>query len=92
MAVLSEILALLDKWPLWKRLKEAPDRLDELEQRLAALEVAPRKAPGKPCKACGEPAMRLTSSEPDPIMGDLGAKRETWTCGACAFAEDIVSR
>lgn len=91
MAVLSDILALLDKWPLWKRMTEAPSRIDDLEKRLAALEATPKRAPGKTCKACGEPAMRLTASVADPIMGDLGAKVETWTCSACSFAENITS-
>ncbi|KAG5716814.1 hypothetical protein E4T56_gene17452, partial [Termitomyces sp. T112] len=72
LAVLSDILALLDKWPLWKRMTEAPSRIDDLEKRLAALEATPKRAPGKTCKACGEPAMRLTASVADPIMGDLG--------------------
>lgn len=70
---------------------EAPARIDELEKRLAALEATPKRAPGKTCKACGEPAMRLTHSVPDRVMGDLGVKQETWTCSACAFAENITS-
>jgi len=90
LAVLSEILALFDKWPLWKRMKEAPDRVDAIEARLAALEVAPKRAPGRPCKYCGEPAGRLTASEPDAIFGDLGVNRETWTCQACGKTEEIL--
>jgi len=90
LAILSEILALLDKWPEWKRVREAPARIDALEKRLAALEVAPKAAAGKQCLACGEPASRRTSSKKDPgPFGMMGAKIETWTCGACGDTEEV---
>lgn len=90
MSLLQDMLSALDRWGEWKRMREAPGRLDELEKRLAALETTPKKAPGRPCKQCGEPASRLTASKPDPIFGDLGGKRETWTCGECGFADEVL--
>lgn len=67
-------------------MREAPDRIDELEKRLAALEG---KRPGAVCRSCGSPSARLTRSDvdPTPAMALLGGKVETWTCDACGFAE-----
>jgi hypothetical protein len=89
LAILSEVLALLDKWGPWKRITEAPGRLDDLEKRLAALErTAPRQA-GKSCPACGEPAVRRTSSipHPDRLLSMAGITQETWECSACGDKE-----
>jgi predicted RNA-binding Zn-ribbon protein involved in translation (DUF1610 family) len=83
------MLAALDRWSEWKRMREAPGRIDELEKRLAALETSPKKAPGRPCPACGEPAMRRISIAPDPgPFGDLGTKIETWRCSECGDTEE----
>lgn len=87
MAVLSEILTLLEKWGPWKRISETPDRVDALERRLAALEEKAPKQAGKPCPACGEPAVRRTSSKPHARFGGMGAMEEIWTCSACGDSE-----
>lgn len=50
MAVLSDILALLDRWDEWRRIREAPARIDALERRLAQLEATPRGD----CRKCGQ--------------------------------------
>ena len=39
MLSIQDLLALLDHWPLWKRVKESPARLDALEKRIADLEA-----------------------------------------------------
>ncbi|HEX7853811.1 MAG TPA: hypothetical protein VF503_08965 [Sphingobium sp.] len=91
MAVLQDILSLLDRWDQWKRIKSAPDKIEVLERRIAALEAKAPKTAGKPCPACGEPAMRRTGTEPDPMFGDMGVNRETWTCGSCGET-DLVQK
>lgn len=83
MAILSEILALLDKWPEWKRVKDAPGRIDDLEKRLAALEKQPTAKPGEPCPGCGEPAMRRTEQLERKFGGHIVGTTEVWTCGEC---------
>lgn len=89
--MLQDVLAAFDRWGEWKRMREAPARIDELERRLAAIEGKPRPAPGKECKACGEPAARRTGVEPAPApFGMLGAKNETWTCSACGDVDVVM--
>jgi hypothetical protein len=99
MVTASDILKILDKIPEWAGLKAMQARLNALEERCDALEKAlaeanqaPKVAPGRPCKACGQAAMRLTGSVPDENFGVLGRNRETWTCGACGHSESQISR
>lgn len=91
MAVLSEILAILDHWAEWRKMKEGPARIDGLEKRLAALEGTAPATAGKPCPACGAPAMRRTAVKKDPMFGDMGVKLETWTCAACGEEDEVQS-
>jgi hypothetical protein len=76
MATLDNILALLDKWPRWKRINDMPDHLDGLLARMSALEERLTKAPGLACKFCGEMASRLTKQARN---GDW----EEWACEKC---------
>lgn len=87
MTVLSELTDLLKQWTVWKRVEEAPNRIDELEQRVKALEEALAKCPGEGCSMCGERAMRLTwqSGAKGPL--DKRLQAQTWTCAACGHAE-----
>ncbi len=88
MSTVSDILALLEKWPSWKAIKEVPGRLDALEKRLAALEAKPLQAPGKACPSCGQMTFRVTASRPSTThFGQLGAMDRDYACGACGFKE-----
>lgn len=90
MSLLTDMLAALDRWGEWKRMREAPDRIEELERRIAALEETPRKAPGKHCPACGEPVMRRTSSKLSRTKGHMGVRDEEWTCAACGEVDRVM--
>ena len=85
---MSDILKLLDKWPTWKKMKEAPERIEALETRLANLEERLKRAPGEACPRCGVLAYRVASSKKDPIMGEAGALVRTMECEECGFTED----
>ena len=91
MVSVSDILAILDKVPLWKSLKALPARMDALEKRLAALEGMGNAVPGRPCPDCGAKALRRTSSVPHPTFHMLGTQLETWTCQACGGTDKISS-
>jgi hypothetical protein len=48
MSVLDDVLKALDRWSEWKKMREAPARIDALEARLSALEKAPPEKAGDP--------------------------------------------
>jgi len=90
-ATLDNIISLLEKWPVWKRITEAPDRIDRLESQIESLKAKltkPPKARGEPCRKCGEHAARLKDTRGP--MGDAPQRyvEETWACEACG-GEDI---
>lgn len=89
----GDILAILDKVPVWKRVQAAPERIDALEKRLAELEAKLLRAPGQACPSCGALEFRVTSSAVSKgPFGRLGAKDVTRTCGACNFTDtDLVT-
>jgi hypothetical protein len=89
----GDILAILDKVPVWKRVQAAPDRIDALEKRIAELEARLTRAPGQACPSCGALEFRVTTSVPSKgPFGRLGAKDVTRGCGACSFTEtDLVT-
>ncbi len=39
MLSLKDLLAVLDRWDTWKRMRETPDRLDAMESRVADLDL-----------------------------------------------------
>lgn len=89
MVGLADLNALLEKVPVWKRLVELPRYVNELEQRVRALEEKLGQPLSKEaCPSCGEKAFFVTSSAPDPVMGEVGAMRRTYTCRACGFTEN----
>ena len=85
--VTGDILALLDKIPIWKRVQETPARADALEKRIEALEARLERVPGLSCDKCGEPAMRLTTQ--GRVMGGHTNhwSNDTWTCEKCGHTE-----
>ncbi|WP_368933530.1 hypothetical protein [Brevundimonas naejangsanensis] len=75
-----DIVKALEAMPLWKRLTALPDRVEQLERRLAALEASRATAPSAgTCKFC-HGALRVISEVPHPIFGDFGHKELTLEC------------
>jgi hypothetical protein len=83
MSTVESILDLLNRWPAWKKITAAPDRVDALEQRVAELENRLQRAPGEACPFCGALAMRLVSEKPDPNLGIAGVTNATYRCEEC---------
>jgi hypothetical protein len=96
----GDILSALNRWSEWHRIRQAPDRLDELEKRLARLDKRLsdtrkkvdtlhsklERAPGEICSFCGARAARLTSSQ--IANPDRGLLLQQWTCASCGRVDD----
>lgn len=77
MGIIDEVLKVLDRIPIWKRLQEVPSEVDDLRSRIAALEeLVSGKALADACPFCGKRAFRLDRS----IMH---GRAEIWTCQEC---------
>lgn len=87
MALLEELNALLDRMPLWKRLSSLPQKTDELEARIAALEAQLSGKTGPLCPICDAPGLKRTKSEPHPEFGFAGIKLDSYACAACGHNE-----
>ncbi|KQP02635.1 hypothetical protein ASF26_14495 [Methylobacterium sp. Leaf93] len=82
----SDILKVLDQVPGWKAVMGLPKRLQELEDRVAALEGKPTAKAAEACPLCESP-MKVTRVEEHPVFGILGAKEHTLTCTGCTHTE-----
>lgn len=80
-------MALLDRWEMWKRIKTAPDEIEALKRRVAALEAKLGHKPGLECPFCGG-VMRLQEIKPHPLYGEAGMKLGIWKCEDCGKTVD----
>ncbi|WNP29118.1 hypothetical protein RN616_11280 [Morganella morganii] len=85
MGILSELDSLLEKIPLWKKLKSVPDEVEGLKQRIAALEAKINSKSGDKCPKCGEMTYSLNRTEPDPMFRDMGVNRDYYKCSSCEY-------
>lgn len=75
-SVIDDVLKVLDRIPIWKRLQEVPAEVDELKAKVIALEEQLNgKRPPDVCPFCGARSFRLQ----DVI---LHGKMERWKCQA----------
>ena len=91
MAVLSEVVEILKRWDVWKRVEEGPARIDELERRVAELELRLQRAPGEACPKCGALTYRVDSSEPHyTSLGHIntGGRIHHMKCQDCGFTDE----
>ena len=81
---LKDLLAVLERWDTWKRMRETPDRLDAMERRVAVIEEK-LDGPWPPdiCKVCGERALRLMRS----VAKTTGNTVQYWGCERCRETE-----
>ena len=87
-----DIVKLLEQVPIWKDLRELPERVEDLEARLTDLEKRleqPAKDPGDPCPSCGIYDFRATKTEmAQGPAGDRGIRVHYMKCRACGFEDE----
>ena len=86
MSTVDSILALLNKWPKWKRLTELPEKFDAMEARIKALEQK-LSGSGDECPRCHQRTFQLINSKEDPLFGEVGGVRREYRCSSCNFEE-----
>ncbi len=88
MVGVGDIIELLKGWPRFKRIEEAPERIDALERRVAELESQLQRAPGEACPKCGALEFRIDRTERDPgPLGQLGTRIQYLKCNSCGFTD-----
>ncbi len=86
MAALDNVLSILDKFPVWRRMKEAPEKLDALERRVTTPEEKLGDTwPADVCRFCGNRAARLHESR---RANDRGIIHESWQCEECGKCDE----
>lgn len=81
-----DILKFLKAIPEWNELIKLPAKVQELEKRVKALESGETASYDK-CPNCKKPIFQLISSNPHPIMGDMGVLERKYKCSDCGFEE-----
>lgn len=84
MLSINDLLAVLDHWPLWKRMNETPERVDALEARIASLEAILAPATGEICPKCRKPSFHIISNRPMPHFEWAGKSLDKWRCDECS--------
>ena len=85
MSLLTDMLTALDRWAEWKRMREAPDRIDALEKRIAELEKPTPKAECSKCRSAN-----LTARGRPAVAGAI--VRQDWVCADCHGVTTVVTR
>jgi hypothetical protein len=71
----------------WEQIVGTPEKVVQLERRVAELESRLQRAPGEACLHCGALAMRLDRTQKPMIWTHkYGALEYHWKCGECGFA------
>jgi hypothetical protein len=69
----------------WRRLRQAPQQIADLQRRITELETRLQRCPGEGCPHCGELAFRLDRTVPNQAFGNLGVQDHVWKCTECGF-------
>ena len=88
MKAVDDVLSILEKWPAWKRITEAPARLDALEAQLQTLEKElVRQRSRKICPFCGSFSWHMEWSSHPTEFEEMSWRDETWACESCGKKE-----
>jgi hypothetical protein len=91
MSTLGDISDLLRRWDVWKRVEEAPSRLDALEKRVAALEAGQASGPAQDtCPFCRTGKMVVTDIKPHGTFGVMGVEERSLKCDSCGKTQSVM--
>jgi len=82
MAIVEEILKIFNQKPEFMRIKDAPDRIDKLEEKISKLEKM-ISGSGDLCKFCKKPTAQLDRIEPHRNFGHIGVQDYHFKCTEC---------
>jgi ssDNA-binding Zn-finger/Zn-ribbon topoisomerase 1 len=90
MGVIDDVRKWLKEIPLWQELEKIPQRTEELEARVTALEKALERVPGEACPKCGARAMRLEQTGRRLGSDTKSYRFGVWACTApsCDHTEE----
>jgi hypothetical protein len=94
LSTVSSILKLLEQWPAWRRITQAPAEIDALRRRVEMLEATLR-APGRradECPACHSLTWRIVGNRKDADFGDMGVSYDQWRCSTCGRTQEVEAR
>jgi hypothetical protein len=81
---LKDLNELLDKMPLWKKMKESPARIDALDKRIISIEKR-LSGSGDICPKCKQPTYELVETK--IIEETLGIRQFNYKCSNCNFTD-----
>lgn len=74
----KDVIKVLANWKHWKRMVEAPGRIDDLEARLQGMIAEPTPDTSPKCRRCGSHDIQVTKTD---------EYNATWRCNDCDHYE-----
>ena len=81
MGAVQDLITLLDKIPIWKRVQALPDETDALKERVEELEKLFKNPVPKWCPACKSQLLNLVTGK--IIEEDSKVYYRKWSCSGC---------
>ncbi len=88
---LSDLISVLDKIPIWKKLKTLFDKVDNIEKRLAELEQKENNQGQNKCPRCFLRKVKVSKISKEGYNGILHNK-VIYRCDDCGFTYDKMVR
>jgi ribosomal protein L37E len=88
MSVLTDILATLDRWEEWKKIRETPSRIEALQKRIEEIESKLKRAPGEACPRCGALEFRVEKSERARPPFHRTGRTHYLKCKDCGYGDE----
>jgi len=91
MSLLDDITKTLELIPAWKRMQALPQKIEQLEMRIAELEQR-LEGGGDQCPKCKAMTFMMVASEPDLRWGRFGTQCDYMQCSACGHEESRLRK